>query len=342
MTPVRRFLTLIPLTLVLLVGTMASPASAQAAPTPTFRVYLTFEDGPTQAYTPLILDLLAQYNAKATFFVNGYQIAGNEAILQRVIREGHAIGNHLWIEPGYYSGAAADKVREAYARTEAAIRDALGPELLPIYDAQPKLFRQPGGGAAAFPETPGIQVISYNWNVDSDDCGWWLENAATTDFDQKVVDNILNVPQSKGRRYNVYDFGDGVVVAMHDINRVTGRILPTVLSELQSAGATFEALPRSWDSLGANAAVLGAPPRQSLGLAGVTLPGVTRATARVRSLPKGTAPLLMEPIAGGTALTVTGYVSGWYRVQVGGQEGWITTARVKVLGPIPSLPLITP
>ncbi|GIL13020.1 MAG: hypothetical protein BroJett038_17400 [Chloroflexota bacterium] len=36
-----------------------------------FRVYLTFEDGPTRAYTPQILDILAEYDAKATFFVNG-------------------------------------------------------------------------------------------------------------------------------------------------------------------------------------------------------------------------------------------------------------------------------
>ncbi len=316
--------------------------TARAAETPPFRVYLTFEDGPTQAYTPQILDLLAQYNARATFFVNGYQIAGNEAILQRIVRDGHALGNHLWTEPGYYSGAPADRVQAAYAQTEAAIRAALGPDLLPIYDAQTKLFRQPGGGALAFPETPGVSVISYNWHVDSDDCGWWMDHPTGAEFDQKVLDNVLNIPQSKGRRFNVYDFGDGVVVAMHDINRVTGRILPFVLSELQAAGASFEALPRPWDSAGTNPVVLGTAPRAGVGTTGVVLAGVTRGSSRVRTAPRGTAALLVEPVAAGTPLIVTGYVPGWYRVQLNGGTGWVTTARVKVFGPIPSLPLVSP
>ena len=320
----------------------AGSSTARAAEAPPFRVYLTFEDGPTQAYTPQILDLLAQYDARATFFVNGYQIAGNEAILQRIVSEGHALGNHLWTEPGYYSGAPADRVQAAYAQTEAAIRAALGPDLLPIYDAQTKLFRQPGGGALAFPETPGVSVISYNWHVDSDDCGWWMDHPTGAEFDQKVLDNVLNVPQSKGRRFNVYDFGDGVVVAMHDINRVTGRILPVVLSELQAAGATFEALPRPWDSVGTNPVILGSAPRAGVGTAGVVLEGITRGSSRVRVAPRGTAALLVEPIPAGTALIVTGYVPGWYRVTLSDRVGWVSTARVKVFGPIPSLPLVAP
>ncbi|KAB2855089.1 MAG: polysaccharide deacetylase family protein, partial [Anaerolineae bacterium] len=80
------------------------PSQAQADSGP-FRVYLTFEDGPTAAYTPPILDILAEYNAKATFFVIGFQIESNEAILQRIILECHAIGDHLWQEPGVYAGA---------------------------------------------------------------------------------------------------------------------------------------------------------------------------------------------------------------------------------------------
>src|SRR5512140_2847728 len=112
---------------------IAVPAHAQDRPL--FRVYLTFEDGPTDAYTPQILDILAQYNAKATFFVAGFQIKGHEAMLQREVRAGHAIGNHLWVEPGLYLGAPDDAVAASYQKTEEAIRAALGPEL-PRYEAQ--------------------------------------------------------------------------------------------------------------------------------------------------------------------------------------------------------------
>jgi peptidoglycan/xylan/chitin deacetylase (PgdA/CDA1 family) len=105
---------------------MLPMVTADAQQTGPFRVYLTFEDGPTEWYTPGILDILAQYNAKATFFVNGYQIEGREWVLQRVLREGHAIGNHLWVEPGHYAGADDEVIRESYLRTEQAIRAALG------------------------------------------------------------------------------------------------------------------------------------------------------------------------------------------------------------------------
>ena len=58
--------------------------------------YLTYDDGPHPVYTPQILDLLDRYNAKATFFVIGQQIAEQPAIFERIMRSGHAIGSHSW------------------------------------------------------------------------------------------------------------------------------------------------------------------------------------------------------------------------------------------------------
>lgn len=325
------------LLVVLLMGTGFQAVNAQSgAP---FRVYLTFEDGPTDSYTPQILDTLAEYNAKATFFVNGYQVPGRDAILQRIIREGHAIGNHLWEEPGLYSGAADEDVRASYIRTEEAIRAALGDQL-PAYDAQVKLFRQPGGGAQPFPQTDGIQVITYNWSVDSDDCGWRLQVSGDESFDQQALDNVLNVPQSADHIYNVYDYGDGVIVAMHDINRVTGRILPVILSELQAAGATFEALPRPWDSLNTMPVALGVPPATGSGIDGLTLPGDVRVDARVRSAPSLDADILIAGLAPQTRITILGRSGDWMNIQVDGQTGWMSADLLKVFGPIPSLPVV--
>lgn len=61
-------------------------------------INLTFDDGPSE-WTPAILDLLAQHDVKATFFVVGSQIEGREGILLRADYEGHAIGNHTWSHP---------------------------------------------------------------------------------------------------------------------------------------------------------------------------------------------------------------------------------------------------
>ncbi|WP_434063639.1 polysaccharide deacetylase family protein, partial [Paenibacillus polymyxa] len=62
-------------------------------------VYLSFDDGPSVTVTPKILDILKEENVKATFFVVGKAVEENEVtkkITKRLIREGHAIGNHTY------------------------------------------------------------------------------------------------------------------------------------------------------------------------------------------------------------------------------------------------------
>jgi len=58
-------------------------------------VALTIDDGPDETYSRKILDLLKKYHAHATFFIITDRIPGNEEVLQRMVEEGHEIGNHL-------------------------------------------------------------------------------------------------------------------------------------------------------------------------------------------------------------------------------------------------------
>jgi peptidoglycan-N-acetylglucosamine deacetylase len=59
-------------------------------------VYLTFDDGPTPGVTEWVLDTLSEYNALATFFCVGKNVEENLGIMQRIINEGHSIGNHTY------------------------------------------------------------------------------------------------------------------------------------------------------------------------------------------------------------------------------------------------------
>jgi peptidoglycan-N-acetylglucosamine deacetylase len=59
-------------------------------------LYLTFDDGPHPQITPFVLDELAKYNAKATFFCIGKNVVENPLIFKRVLNEGHAVGNHTY------------------------------------------------------------------------------------------------------------------------------------------------------------------------------------------------------------------------------------------------------
>ena len=58
-------------------------------------VALSFDDSPHPMLTPRILDVLAEHDARATFFMIGERVAGNEAVVRRLISEGHELGNHL-------------------------------------------------------------------------------------------------------------------------------------------------------------------------------------------------------------------------------------------------------
>ena len=99
-------------------------------------LYLTFDDGPHPEYTPPLLDVLARHDAKATFFVIGNQIAEHIPLLQRILAEGHALGNHSYSHPRFGELTLAAQVEEI-ERTDALLADLTG---------QPRaLFRPPRG-----------------------------------------------------------------------------------------------------------------------------------------------------------------------------------------------------
>jgi len=65
-------------------------------PTKNKELYLSFDDGPHETATPFVLDQLKQFNAKATFFCIGKNVKAHPKIYQRILDEGHAVGNHTF------------------------------------------------------------------------------------------------------------------------------------------------------------------------------------------------------------------------------------------------------
>ncbi len=63
-------------------------------PTTEKAIYLTFDDGPNPSITPFILEELAKYDAKASFFCIGKNVKENPSVYDRILAEGHAVGNH--------------------------------------------------------------------------------------------------------------------------------------------------------------------------------------------------------------------------------------------------------
>lgn len=190
-------------------------------------IYLTFDDGPGP-YTGKLLDVLAQYNVKATFFVTGANDKYFDQI-GRAYREGHSIGVHTYCH----------NYRSIYDSEEAFFQDFNAVEEL-IYNqtgSYTQLCRFPGGSSNTVSNfNPGIMTSLagaltdlgyqyFDWNVSSGDAG------ETTDTDT-VVENIIN--GCSGRKVSV--------VLQHDIKDYSVAAVEKVIIWGLNNGYSFQAL----------------------------------------------------------------------------------------------------
>ena len=199
-----------------------APPAGEQAPAPEKKLWLTFDDGPTDSTTPKILDILKTENVKATFFVVGRQIAGREEILRREAAEGHAVGIHTY----------SHEYKKIYASEEALLRDIERCRrairtVLPDFDA--KLYRFPGGSfgvrksLVAAVENAGYRF--FDWNASADDAV--APNAPAS----VLYQNILASAGSKNE----------VILLMHDGvgYKETIKCLPAVIGYFREGGYRF-------------------------------------------------------------------------------------------------------
>ncbi len=185
-------------------------------------VYLTFDDGPNQ-YTDLIINILAKYNAKATFFMLEPQMEKNTGVLQRMKNEGHAFGLH---------GVTHD-YRQFYQSSKSVITEmnTAQAKLYELTGVKTYLVRTPYGSKPYMkPEyMEAAQKAGYkiwDWNVDSKD--WFYR-------DSRMVSNTI-------QQIMVLDKNNiQPVILFHDIKK-TAEFLPQVLEYLIEKGYTFEIL----------------------------------------------------------------------------------------------------
>ena len=137
-------------------------------------VYLTFDDGPSD-YTAQLLDVLKKYNVKATFFVTG---GGDDALIEREYREGHALGSHTASHNYAYIYSNTDNFWADVTLVQERIRRITGQTTW--------LMRFPGGSSntvsrrydgrqhimSILTEEAGAKGWKYfDWNLDSGDAG---------------------------------------------------------------------------------------------------------------------------------------------------------------------------
>lgn len=183
---------------------------------PTSAVALTFDDGPHPEYTPQVLDMLARHQVKATFFMVGRNVDRYPQLVQRMVREGHAVGGHSY-EHTVITVQTPDALAADLSRCRDAIRSAVG------VDAD--LFRPPKGEV----NLSSIRRVCR--------LGYKLIHWTKTygDYQQDGVEPLL-------ARMKKQPPAGGDVLLFHDHNPHTVSALDQQIPCWQSAGLTFETL----------------------------------------------------------------------------------------------------
>jgi peptidoglycan/xylan/chitin deacetylase (PgdA/CDA1 family) len=173
-------------------------------------IALSFDDSPHKTLTPRILDLLAAYDARATFFMIGEHVPGNEEVIRRLIAEGHEIGNHMMADT-----SSADLSPAEFARQLRQTHELLAP-------FGPVRWFRPGHGW--FTKRMLDQVHRHGYR-----CG--MASAYALEF--------LPVSAPYAARHILRNIRPGGVIVLHDgaADRVrTVNVLRRILPELRRRG----------------------------------------------------------------------------------------------------------
>jgi uncharacterized protein YbbC (DUF1343 family)/peptidoglycan/xylan/chitin deacetylase (PgdA/CDA1 family) len=209
--------------------------------------YLTFDDGPSPV-TRQVLDILKQHQVKATFFVVGKNIPGNEDVLKRAAAEGHVIGGHTFSHDYRIIYKDIPSFFHDLEEGNKLIEKAIG--------KKPVVFRFPGGSTntvskkvqdpliyskhktvmeaiKAEAKKRGYRFI--DWNVDSGD-------ARSSHYTpESAVANVKQ--QAKNQRE--------IVILMHDSapKEATAKSLPAIIQHLKAEGYRFDVLEKTTPSV---------------------------------------------------------------------------------------------
>lgn len=187
------------------------------------KIYLTFDDGPTPEITEWVLDELKKHDAKATFFCIGDNIEKHPVIFEKVINEGHSIGNHTFNHLNGWKNSD-EKYLQNMSLCESSILDLK----FKILNLQTKLFRPPYGKIKTS-QSKKLRQLGYKiilWDVLSADFD-------TTITPERCLKNVLK---------NVCS---GSIIVFHDSVKAFPNLkytLPKALKYWTEKGFVFEKL----------------------------------------------------------------------------------------------------
>lgn len=183
-------------------------------------IYLTFDAGYENGYTPAILDALKKHNVKATFFVVGNYIETSPDLIKRMVEEGHIVGNHTFHHPDMSKISDMESFKKEIVALEDLYKETTGQELLKYY--------RPPQGKYSQQNLKLANELGYKtvfWSLAYVD--WYVDKQPTK---EQAFDKLLN------------RIHPGAVVLLHSTSKTNAEILDELLSKWEADGYTFGTL----------------------------------------------------------------------------------------------------
>ncbi len=184
------------------------------------RLYLTFDAGYENGYTPQILDVLAAHNVKAAFFLVGNYLETAPDLVKRMVNEGHLVGNHTYHHPDMSKIGDIDAFERELQALEALFFEITGQEM--------ERFYRPPQGKYSQSNLKQAQHLGYYtafWSLAYVD--WYTDNQPTkSEAFQKLLPRIHN----------------GAVILLHSTSQTNAEMLDEFLTELENQGYSFGTL----------------------------------------------------------------------------------------------------
>ena len=189
-------------------------ASESLAPHLDNAILLTFDDGPHPEVTPAVLRLLKKYNARALFFIVGSRIERAPHLLNRILEEGHAIGNHSYSHPLGRPPWVVPYLKDLRL-CQSRIEELTG--------MKPKFFRPPQGRVsfASICTSKMLGLKTLLWSVDADD---WKLSDSNEDAALQTASRLIQQLCEKPKRNDI--------VLLHDDHPHVVTVLEQLLPRL--------------------------------------------------------------------------------------------------------------
>lgn len=183
-------------------------------------LYLTFDAGYENGYTPAILDTLKKHKVKAAFFLVGNYIETSPELVKRMVEEGHIVGNHTYHHPDMSKISDMSAFQEEIHSLEALFKETTGQDM-------PKYYRPPQGkySESNLRQAKELGYKTVFWSLAYVD--WYVDKQPTKE--QAFAKLLPRVHP-------------GAVVLLHSTSKTNAELLDELLGRWEAEGYTFKTL----------------------------------------------------------------------------------------------------